>query len=133
VRRVLRPGGRFIFLTPNGGHLLARAGMLLSRLGGVQARLVESLYGRAPADTFPAVYRANTTAALHHLAHAAGLGLTTLQAIADPTYLAFHARVYRLAVGLDAALAAGGGIHLVGVMTRPDGGPDDGQAALSAR
>jgi SAM-dependent methyltransferase len=133
VRRVLRPGGRFIFLTPNGRHPLARAGELLSRLGGAQARLVERLYGRAPADTFPAVYRANTAAALRHLARAAGLRLADLQAIADPTYLALHTGLYRLAVGLDAALAVGGGIHLVGVMTKPESQPEAGQAALSAR
>jgi SAM-dependent methyltransferase len=120
VSRVLRPGGRFVFVTPNGRHPLARAGRLLSRLGGAQARLVEALYGRAAADTFPAVYRANTASALPHLAAAAGLRLTALQAVADPTYLAFHDSLYRLAVRLDAVLAAGGGIHLVGVMTRPE-------------
>src|SRR5258707_894015 len=60
VRRVLRPGGHFVFLTPNlRNPLLAfnRLGRLLPQL---QRRLVSRLYGRIQADTFPVQYPADT-------------------------------------------------------------------------
>jgi len=62
VRRVLRPGGRFIFLTPNALHPLVRANRLGAALPALQRRLVPRLYARAEADTFRVRYRANTPA-----------------------------------------------------------------------
>lgn len=108
VARVLRPGGRFIFLTPNARHPLPWLGQ---RLGRVQRTLVPWVYGRAAADAFPTYYRANTAEALAQLAVQAGLGLTWLDWVGDPSYLAWNGPTFALAVGLEWLLPA---VHLVG-------------------
>jgi len=118
--RVLRPGGRFIFITPNGRHPLAWANRLLGGLGRLQGRLVERLYGRAAADTFPTYYRANDHRRLQALTATCGLKLTALHAVPDPTYLAFSGWMYQLACRLEKRLPAGRHIHLVGVAAKPE-------------
>ena len=81
VRRVLRPGGHFIFLTPN----LRNPLLLLNRVGKalppLQRRLVPRLYGRNEADTFPVRYRANTVSSLRTLATAAALDVAELRVV----------------------------------------------------
>jgi ubiquinone/menaquinone biosynthesis C-methylase UbiE len=112
VGRVLRQGGVFIFLAPNKHSPIA----LLNRtLKPLQQTLVPLLYGRAEADTFPVVYRANTERALQQLTQQADLHLLSLQHIHDPTYLAFHEGLFRLNVFLTRWLPAWMGVHLVGV------------------
>lgn len=119
VRRVLRPGGRFIFLTPNLRHPL----MVLNRVGKavprLQRRLVPKVYGRHEADTFPVQYRANTVRALRKLAREAGLEVANLSVVADPTYLALSPLMFRAAVLAERLIPAGWGIHLVGSLVRP--------------
>ncbi|MBK6711236.1 MAG: hypothetical protein IPG51_13000 [Chloroflexi bacterium] len=46
----------------------------------------------------PTYYRANTAEDLRQLAAAHGLELIALQAIADPTYLAFTPALFRLMI-----------------------------------
>lgn len=111
IARVLAPGGRFIFLTPNARHPL----LILTRaLRPVQARLVGRLYGRAEADTFPTRYRANTPIQIERLARAAGLLRVSLRFVGDPTYLAFGEPLFRLSCLLERLTPPGMRVHLVG-------------------
>lgn len=121
IARVLRPGGAFVFITPNAGHPLAWGNHLAGRLGRAQGQLVDWLYGRAGADTFPTAYRANAPATLARLAAAAGLALETLDCVADPTYLAFSPALFRAMAAFEDRLPSDRRIHLVGVMRRPRG------------
>jgi SAM-dependent methyltransferase len=116
IGRLLKPGGAFIFITPNKNHPLTALNRLLGRLGRLQDRLVESAYGRAAADTFPTYYRANSPADLARLAARADLSVTELHTISDPTYLAFNPLLFRLGRWLDGRLAADRYIHLVGLL-----------------
>jgi 2-polyprenyl-3-methyl-5-hydroxy-6-metoxy-1,4-benzoquinol methylase len=118
VRRVLRPAGHFVFLTPNlRNPLLAlnRLGRLLPQL---QRRLVPRLYGRGEADTFPVQYRANTASAIRALAARTGLQVADLRVIPDPTYLAFNPFMFRVSALSDRLLPRGWGVHLLGDLTR---------------
>ncbi len=121
ISRVLRPGGAFIFITPNRSHPLSLFNRLIGKVGAVQRRLVKRLYGRAPDDTFPAYYLANDQHILSRLGKRSGLHLSHLEAVPDPTYLAFRPALLRLAVWLEGRLAAGRGIHLVGHFERGKG------------
>ena len=118
VGRLLRPGGAFVFITPNKRHPLSGLNRLAGRFAGLQGSAVQRLYGRAPEDTFPVSYRANTAAELRELARAGEMNLAQVEAIPDPTYLAFRPILLRLAGRLESSLAAGRGIHLVGYCRR---------------
>jgi hypothetical protein len=108
----------FIFITPNGRHPLALLNQTLGRLGRWQGRLVAGLYGRSADDTFATHYRANSQTDLENLAVQSGLRLTTLQAIPDPTYLAFNRLFFQLMTRFEDALPTGRKIHLVGVLVK---------------
>jgi len=98
MRRVIRPGGHFILLTPNARHWL----LALNRsLRWTRGRLVGRFYDRTEADTFPAFYRANTAAQIERLARSAGFERVSLRFIGDPTYLAFTEPLFRLACLLE--------------------------------
>lgn len=118
IARILKPGGAFVFITPNGRHPLAWLNKILGKLGTLQGKLVAGLYGRAADDTFATYYRANTQTALENLAQQAGLQLTALHTIPDPTYLAFNRPLFRLMSHLEDALPSSRKIHLVGVFTK---------------
>lgn len=118
VGRVLRPGGVFVFITPNARHPLSTFNRNLGRLGRWQQALVNRAYGRAGGDTFPTRYLANTVEDLQRLARRAGLSLAHLAAIPDPTYLAFTPTLFKLMSRAESYLPADRHIHLVGVMEK---------------
>lgn len=118
IGRVLRPDGVFIFITPNLNHPLLRWNQRLGRVRHLQEQIVSRLYGRGAEDTFPVYYRANTPDRLLELARAADLTLVTLQTISDPSYLAFHPKLYAFNAWQEGKRSAEARIHLVGVMRK---------------
>lgn len=116
VRRVLRPGGAFIVLAPGAR---SPAALLNRALRPLQSWLVPRLYGRAEADAFPVVYRANTRRQVEALARGAGLALDTFHAIEDPTYFAFHPLVFRLSAALARRAPRALAEHFVAVCVKP--------------
>lgn len=119
VSRVLKAGGSMVFITPNARHPLGWANQLAGRLGRIQGRVVDSLYGRAEEDTFPTTYRANNPELLNSLAHDAGLSVETLDLVLDPTYLSFNRVLFKAMSAIDKRLPAGRRIHIVGVIRKP--------------
>ena len=116
VRRILAPGGRFVFVTPNRQHPLLLVNRALRRTGG---RLVASLYGRSEDDTFPALYKANTPRHIRALLQSSGLDLESLVLVGDPSYLAFGEAFYHLACALERVTPKPLRVHLVGEAGRP--------------
>ena len=117
VRRVLLPGGHFLFLTPNLRNPLLLMNRVAKALPQLQRRIVPRLYGRVEADTFPVRYRANTEAAIRAQAARCGLEVTTLRAISDPTYLALNGLMFRASAMSERMLPPGWGVHLLGDLT----------------
>lgn len=111
VARVLRMGGRFVFLTPNARHPLL---MLNRALRWTRGWLVDRLYGRGDPDIFPALYRANSARQIEGLARRVGMEPASLQFVGDPTYLAFNEPLFRLACLLERATPRRMRVHLVG-------------------
>jgi ubiquinone/menaquinone biosynthesis C-methylase UbiE len=119
IRRVLRPKGHFVFLTPNLRNPLLAFNRLGRALPLLQRRLVPRLYGRVEADTFPVQYRANTEGAIRSLAERSGLEVAALRAVPDPTYLAFNGFMFRASVMSEGLMPRGWGVHLLGDLVRP--------------
>ena len=118
IARVLKPGGVFVFITPNGRHPLALLNKTMGKLGALQGRLVAGLYGRSADDTFATHYRANDPFAIEALAAQTNLQLTHLHAIPDPTYLAFNRPLFKLMSLVEDTLPEKRKIHLVGVLVK---------------
>jgi SAM-dependent methyltransferase len=77
IHRVLRPGGRFVFLTPNRWDYASLAALAIpNRLHPV---LVRRLTDRKECDTFPTFYRANTNRAIHRLARQTGFQVESVR------------------------------------------------------
>jgi SAM-dependent methyltransferase len=124
VRRILRPGGWFIALTPNGQHYVTwvtRAFGLLPHT--ITQDLVQRLYGRAHHDTFPTHYRLNTPLELDAAARRAGMPLRYLVGFANPDYFRFSPTLRRAVVlgdrVLDRLNRGSGRLYLVATMRRP--------------
>jgi SAM-dependent methyltransferase len=118
VGRMLRPGGRFFVLTPNAHHPLPRLSAMLAAMGRVQRAVVSRVYDRAPADTFPVQYRANTLRQIERLAVRAGLRLRRMAFVEDPAYLAWNGPSFILAVMMEGLLPATWKVHLVVELVR---------------
>ena len=118
IRRVLAPGGHFIFLTPNRRSPLMLANRLSGWMPALQRTLVRRLYGRNPADTFPLRYRANTRHKLRQVSRDSGLKLLSLETVRDPTYAAFNQFLFRALIALEDILPGDLGVHLVGILRR---------------
>ncbi len=92
VSRVLKPGGRFLFKTPNKSHYMP----LISRLTPHSFhRYVNRKRGRAEDDTFPTHYRTNSRAEVARIAAAAGFTVESIELVEGrPEYLRMFAATY---------------------------------------
>jgi SAM-dependent methyltransferase len=79
IKRVLRPGGRFLFHTPNYLHYLIFAASLTPEW--LKSRIVWILERREESDRFAAYYRLNTQRAIRRAAREAGLEVESLRAV----------------------------------------------------
>lgn len=122
IARVLRPGGRCIFLTPNMYHYVT----LLSRLTPTRFhRWVNARRGRAADDTFPTCYRLNSRGALTREFGRAGMRAVAIDAIeVQPNYLTFHPLAYAAGIGFErlvnaTSLLSSLRVNLIGTFEKP--------------
>lgn len=96
IRRVLRPGGMFVFQTPNKRHYVPT----IARLTPHRFHLwVNKQRGVPDGDTFPTRYRANTPSAVHRLAKRHAFSVVRLDTIEGrPEYLRAFAPLYPLGI-----------------------------------
>jgi SAM-dependent methyltransferase len=85
VARVLRPGGVFMFKTPNSRHYVPTIARITPHRFH---QYVNALRGRATIDTFPTFYCANTGDAIKRLATQSGMSVEWIEFIEGrPEYL----------------------------------------------
>jgi len=77
LHRVLKPQGRFIFLTPNRWDYASLAALAIPNR--LHPMLVRRLTDRKESDTFPTFYRANTSRAIRRLARQSGFEVESLK------------------------------------------------------
>ena len=109
IARVLKPDGHFIFLTPNALNPLVLGNRVGQLAPWLQKQLVSNVYGRDGSR-----YRANTSSRIREMAAATGFDVAELKVMADPTYVAFNALLFKAAMLSDRVLPAGFGVHLLG-------------------
>jgi SAM-dependent methyltransferase len=93
--RVLRPGGKLIFLTAN----MWDYGTLVARLvpNRFHATIVKHVEGRAEEDTFPTAFKTNTRTDVEKLAAGSGLTVSSFEYLSQyPNYLMFNGALFFL-------------------------------------
>lgn len=98
--RVLRPGGRIVFLTAN----MWDYGTLVARLipNRFHAGIVRAVEGRAEEDTFPTAYKTNTHKDVRRLAAGAGLQVESFDYLSQyPNYLMFNGLLFLLGTAFE--------------------------------
>jgi SAM-dependent methyltransferase len=96
IRRVLRPGGVFVFQTPNKRHYVPAIARLTPHSFHVW---VARQRGNKSRDVFPTVYRANTVGAIRQLARRHALTIDHLETIEGrPEYLRTFSPLYPLGI-----------------------------------
>lgn len=98
--RVLRPGGRVVFLTAN----MWDYGTLVARLvpNRFHAKVVKAVEGREEEDTFPTAYKTNTRGDVNRLAAAAGLRVEGFDYLSQyPNYLMFNGFLFLLGTAFE--------------------------------
>jgi SAM-dependent methyltransferase len=102
--RVLRPGGRVVFLTAN----MWDYGTLVARLvpNRFHAAIVRRVEGRAEEDTFPIAYRTNTRRDVGRLAQVAGLKVEAFEYVSQyPNYLLFNGVLFFIGMCFEKIIA----------------------------
>ncbi|HEV2685625.1 MAG TPA: class I SAM-dependent methyltransferase, partial [Actinomycetota bacterium] len=90
IARVLRPGGAFTFVTPNG--LNPVTWVIRAIPNPLHPAIMRRVQGRNVRDTYPVRYRINTPRTVDRIMGEAGLYREQLVLNGDPTYLALGAR-----------------------------------------
>jgi SAM-dependent methyltransferase len=128
VRRSLKPGGLFLFLTPNLRHPIA----MLSRVlpGAVKRRVLRWAKGIQEEQVFPTCYRANSPPRLARLAQRHGLETQTLftKEFVPSGYLEFSVLGYFCAWAYFALVRRTGwekycGAQIIGAFQKPARAP----------
>jgi SAM-dependent methyltransferase len=125
VSRILRPGGVYLFRTPNRYHYVT----LVSRLTphwfhDLVANRLRNLGDKAP-DPYPTYYRLNSRRAIHRAAAQAGLRVRELRMVEKEPSYGMASRVLFLTFMLyervvnSSALFAGLRVNIFGLLERP--------------
>jgi len=123
ISRVLRPGGVFLFKTPNKWHYMPTIARLTPHHFH---QFVNSLRGRVEVDTFPTRYLVNTKQDVMRVAYETGLVVERLERIEGrPEYLRMTWPTYLLGAVYERVVNAADvlapfRILLVGELRKPD-------------
>lgn len=95
MARVLKPGGRIVFLTANYWDYGTQVARLVPNR--FHAKVVAKVEGRPEEDTFPTAYKTNTRADVQRLAAAAHLRVEGIDYLNQyPNYLMFNGALFAL-------------------------------------
>ncbi len=100
AKRVLKSGGKMIFLTAN----LWDYGTIAARLvpNRFHSKVVNVVEGRPEEDTFPTAYKTNSEADIQRLADQAGLRVRSIDYLNQyPNYFMFNSALFMLGVGYE--------------------------------
>lgn len=104
IHRVLRPGGHFIFLTPN----LWDYASLIAKIvpNRLHPAIVARTEGREPEDVFPVCYLTNTRRAVSRWADRTGFEIVQFDYLGQyPSYFMFNAFLFMLATAYEKAIS----------------------------
>lgn len=117
IHRVIKPGGKTIFLTPNAWNY--NTWIIRFTPQWLHGWLNRKLHGRMEHDTYPIRYRFNTVGKIDRTLTAIGFRQTNVTYHGDPTYISLNEILFRLACliesALDTPMLQHARVHLIGV------------------
>ncbi|MGC2207787.1 MAG: class I SAM-dependent methyltransferase [Candidatus Dormiibacterota bacterium] len=120
IRRVLRPGGRLLFLTPNAWNY--NTWLVRAVPNRYHEFFTRRLYGRQERDTYPVRYRLNTETKIERVMSAVNLKKVRFLRNGDPSYISFNPTLFTVACGIETLLELPGlrraRVHIVALYQR---------------
>jgi SAM-dependent methyltransferase len=120
IHRVLKPGGKVIFLTPNAWNYNVWLIRLIPEV--FHDFLTRRLYQRQEHDTYPKKYRLNSPRRICRVLRDCGFARERLVLNGDPSYISFNRLLFPLAVGLENLLDLKPmqhfRVHLIGIFRK---------------
>lgn len=105
IYRILKPGGYFIFLTPNFYDYASLIAKLIPNR--FHSRIVKLTEGRDEHDTFPTYYRSNTGRDIKKLAKITGFQVTQINYLGQyPSYFMFNPILFIFGTVYDKMICA---------------------------
>lgn len=103
IFRILKPGGKYIFLTPNRYDYASIAASLVPNR--FHSKIVRHTEGRKEIDTFPTFYRSNSFSRIRKLSDDSGFEVLELARLGQyPSYLQFNRVLFWLGCLYEKAL-----------------------------
>ncbi len=112
MQRILRPGGRFVFLTAN----LWDYASILARIipNRFHPWIVSKVEGRAEEDVFPIRYRTNTRGAVRRWAAQSGFEIESFRHLGQyPAYFQFNGVLFWFATGYEKLIGRFRALHFL--------------------
>jgi SAM-dependent methyltransferase len=104
VHRVLKPGGRFVFLTANLWDYASLVAKLVPNR--FHPWIVSKTEGREETDVFPVAYRTNTRRAVERYARRTGFAVESFSYLGQyPCYFMFNGFLFLLATGYEKSIS----------------------------
>jgi SAM-dependent methyltransferase len=125
MARVLKAGGRFVFLTANAWDYVSFFARLVpNRLHG---NMISYLEGRLEEDVFPTAYKTNTKSRIYRHARLAGLEVEHFEYLGQyPSCFLFDERLFKIASAYEKFLARNRSLHflrgwILAILRKPHG------------
>jgi len=99
IARVLKPGGHFLFITPNFYNYLIQARRLVPNR--MSTPIVDAIYDRGEDYIFSTHYRANTRKSIDRYLSPLNMRCVRFEYVSDPSYTAFNEVFFWLSVMIE--------------------------------
>lgn len=118
IYRVLKPGGKVIFLTPNVFNYNVWIIRLIPEI--FHDFLNRKLYDRQEHDTFKKFYRINSVDKINSISKNTGFKNVNIILNGDPTYISFNESLFRFACFLESIInrCPASKVHLIGILEK---------------
>jgi len=117
IHRVLSPGGKVIFLTPNAWNF--NVWMIRMVPEKFHDFFTQKLYNRQENDTYPKQYKINTLKKIDKILGAAGLRKHSTTMNGDPSYISFNKPLFKMSCliekMLDNRVLNNAKVHIIGI------------------
>ena len=100
IHRVLKPGGRYVYLVPNLGDYGSLVALFTPNK--LHPAIVKFVEGRDVADTFPAYFRCSTKGSIQKFCDSTGLVVEKCEYLGQyPAYFQFNSLLFWMATGYE--------------------------------